>query len=970
MLPFPAIFHSVSLWSFIAILAAPILISLVDFIILARTRLIHPQPSSLQTPSVDDFTVLIPIFGHIRYLKNVDFLKNYASHVVLCTTDRESPQFYADLEAISIKYGFRVFRSGLVQSAQFSRPNPWRLFKNTLVPEAAPEINRDTVRDEIIRNSFSVVTSKYCIFIDGDTIVKEDLSQLVGLMNERNYDLASVRVIASRQDTLMEKLQAIEYELAMDARRVYPWLTSGAGMVAKTVVIKDIMSHHSLFFSGGDIEIGKLARLLGYHVGHLPVEFFTDVPSTFRAWFKQRIAWCAGGFRHAVVNLHSFSWRHPFFFIYNTVIVYLLAPLRWYEVFHSPQILPVIILLYWVMISLFHFRTWKPYYLLFPFYSLIQVLIIIPLGAFAYISMVRRSRNIGLIKLRFPHPLSSVSIRELQFSKILLLLGSSILAFFFFSEFITALLFFFSIPVSLYHFPAAILLTLLFSTILSQYIHPSHWAAFAILNSLLFAVVFLASLRTANSYFDISYDGNAYHQSAIIELASGWDPHYRYVTKKEVGTLDRWLNHYSKGLWYTESNIVKFLDAVEPAKATQFLLLAASICLSLYTLLHFPHLPKFLALPISLLISLNPVSLYQSLSFYVDGQLYSLLVCLLSLLALIFLRPKNYLYFLLAMCVSVLVNVKLTAIAYAGFFLAGGIVVFILHEKLAHLEKLAISSAAALFVGIFVIGFSPYVTNTIVKGNPLYPAAGPGAINIRIENVPQDYYYKSPIQILFLSAFSRAEFQRNMGQFSHLKSPFQLSSQELQAFSSTGPIEGGWGPYFGLALIASALALSLMFLLAKSYGYAAIAGLLSLIILVSCVANPISSVARYTPQFWLVPVLIGLIALMHRQIIIRVYGAIVCLVLAYNIYLVIPVYFNYNQKVTQEWGTKLSQLSTVSAPLEVNPSDFRLSFAYKFRKYHIPFRFVENSENCRRLFSNARVMSCPTGSVAGTSVGY
>jgi cellulose synthase/poly-beta-1,6-N-acetylglucosamine synthase-like glycosyltransferase len=391
-------FHNVAFLSFILILAGPLLLSLVDFIVLARTRRRPHIRLHEFTPESNDFTILIPIFGHLRYLKNIEFLKQYASHVVLCTTTKESSEFNAGIAELSEQYGFRVFRSEIPHSSHH-KPNPWRLFKTTLTHQQN-QMFTETTRDEIIRDSFRVVTTKYCIFLDGDTVVKERLEKLVGKVEERGYDISSVRVVASRRNTIMEKLQAIEYELAMDARRIYPWLTSGAGMVARTDVIKDIMTHHSLFFSGGDIEIGKLAMLLGYKVGHISCEFLTDVPETFKGWVKQRLAWSGGSFRHCVVNLHNYGWQHPFFYFYTTFVVFFLIPLRWWELFHRPEVIPLVIAIYWGLIGLFHWKHLEWYYLLFPFYSLFQVMILIPLGCVSYFQMLYRSQNIGFIKIR------------------------------------------------------------------------------------------------------------------------------------------------------------------------------------------------------------------------------------------------------------------------------------------------------------------------------------------------------------------------------------------------------------------------------------------------------------------------------------------------------------------------------------------------------------------------------------------
>ena len=41
------------------------------------------------TPSIDDFEVLVPIYGDVKYLENVDYLEAYGSKVLLCTTDQE-----------------------------------------------------------------------------------------------------------------------------------------------------------------------------------------------------------------------------------------------------------------------------------------------------------------------------------------------------------------------------------------------------------------------------------------------------------------------------------------------------------------------------------------------------------------------------------------------------------------------------------------------------------------------------------------------------------------------------------------------------------------------------------------------------------------------------------------------------------------------------------------------------------------
>ncbi len=374
-------------------------ISLIDFVTVTRSRFAKKHVPDHKTKLEGDFSILVPIFGNIAYLKNVEFLSQYGNKVILCTTTKEKEEFNQAIDRIARHNNFRIFRSEVPLASRMAKPNPWRLFTNTL--NSSVVINQEIVRDEIIKDSFEIVQTKYCIFIDGDTVAKDSFYKLIGLMKEKDFDIASVRVLVSKTETIMEKLQGLEYELAMDARKIYPWLTSGAGVVARTAAIKEIMKHHSLFFSGGDIEIGKLAGMLKYNVGHLHFEFYTDVPSTFKPWFKQRMAWFGGGFRHAIINFHSYTWRHLMFYFYTTILVYGATPLRWYEFIAHIQILPLVICIYWVLVFIFHWKNRAWFFFLFPFYALLQVMIILPLGVYTYFKMALHSDNVGLIKLRY-----------------------------------------------------------------------------------------------------------------------------------------------------------------------------------------------------------------------------------------------------------------------------------------------------------------------------------------------------------------------------------------------------------------------------------------------------------------------------------------------------------------------------------------------------------------------------------------
>jgi hypothetical protein len=358
-------------------------LTLVDFNTV-RTNFKKPTDLSRIKTKSGDFAILIPIFNDTKYLTNLNFLKQFREKIVLCTTNRETPQFIKELENLRKKYGFRITYSNIDSEVK----NPWAIFNRNLI-----------AHDAVLRQNIEHLRENYVIFIDGDTYINGDPALLSGAMKELDLDLASVRVLPSRRKTLIEHLQGVEYDIAMSARLLYPWLTSGAGMIAKKSVMKSIMKNHSLFFNGGDIEIGKLADIMGYKVGHLPMNFYTDIPSTFRAWIKQRKSWMCGAFRHSVINMHH-NIRHPFHFIYFTFIMYFLVPAKILDMSKHIELLPVIIGIYVLLTFLANWKLRSRWMFLFPFYALFQVGVMIWFGIWYYLKTVYRTRNFGLIRVK------------------------------------------------------------------------------------------------------------------------------------------------------------------------------------------------------------------------------------------------------------------------------------------------------------------------------------------------------------------------------------------------------------------------------------------------------------------------------------------------------------------------------------------------------------------------------------------
>ena len=88
------------------------------------------------------------------------------------------------------------------------------------------------------------------------------------------------------------------------------------------------------------------------------------------------------------------------------------------------------------------------------------------------------------------------------------------------------------------------------------------------------AVVGLA-LFFAAAFFDMSWDGLWYHQTAVYQMSHGWNP-LRDPQHDFVPHLQDWLRYYAKGPWYVALALFETTHQIECAKAAPWIALAAT----------------------------------------------------------------------------------------------------------------------------------------------------------------------------------------------------------------------------------------------------------------------------------------------------------------------------------------------------------------------------------------------------------
>jgi cellulose synthase/poly-beta-1,6-N-acetylglucosamine synthase-like glycosyltransferase len=375
-----------SIWvTFLTVIISPCFIA-AEIIVSMRNRLFHIY--SLSNENHADYKILVPIWGNIKYLENVKYLSKYGSRVILCTTGNESEEFYTNLEALAKKYNFLIFKDKPKFKIDKKRSN------------SEQRTTSGSMRDTIIRNVLHTVKTPFVVTLDADSTTVQDISFLVGELEHKKYDIASIRIVPNNTHaSVLTQLQTFEYDTAMNFRFLCPWLISGACHVAKTAILRNIMDRHSLFFQGNDVETGLLAITLGYNVGHIPFIVLTAVPDSLKSWYRQRLAWSGGEFRLFIVNF-KFIFKHPFFWFYGAIVVILMFPLRWLTLFITSIQFYIIIGLY-VGLTVYNHWIKKNWYLfLMPIYMLFTSLIMVPLGIIWYFYMAYKDKNFGIIKTK------------------------------------------------------------------------------------------------------------------------------------------------------------------------------------------------------------------------------------------------------------------------------------------------------------------------------------------------------------------------------------------------------------------------------------------------------------------------------------------------------------------------------------------------------------------------------------------
>jgi len=432
-----------------------------------------------------------------------------------------------------------------------------------------------------------------------------------------------------------------------------------------------------------------------------------------------------------------------------------------------------------------------------------------------------------------------------------------------------------------------------------------------------FSAVFLAAVIIISGFWfskttmDQSWDGNAYHQEAILQMVDGWS---EFPDKLPKSTRYRsQLDTYPKAAWVISASIYSATSSLEGSKLLHFVLFACAFLFVFGALLQASPVSSVGALLIAAAAALNPVVIYQSQSFYVDGQLSSLFTALLGLVLLMLAGIRRNQLLLLAALIVLMINTKQTGVVYAGILTMALLALVYTYQR-EWFKRTMIAAVIGGLLGVGVFGYSPYVTNTINHGNPVYPILGRGGADFEAGHRPPDFNEMNGVNRLLRSTYSEPTVPKDAP--SVLRVPFTMTQDNYTSRFQGADIRlGGWGVLFSGALTLSLLGLPLLFFVPgkpRNIGLALLGA-----VAVSVLVNPEAWWARFAPQWYLVALIPGALLLFGTRLPVRAFGLVIVLVLLINSSLVANTYYPFNKKVTAELNEYLTVIADTNLPITV-----------------------------------------------------
>lgn len=479
--------------------------------------------------------------------------------------------------------------------------------------------------------------------------------------------------------------------------------------------------------------------------------------------------------------------------------------------------------------------------------------------------------------------------------------------------------FFFNIEINIFN----ILISLLLSLIALIYLVKNKIDI--IISFIVAALILLVSYYLALAYFDLSYDGQGYHQETIYLLKNGWNP-----LREQTLAFRPWINHYQKANEIIQSNIYLLTNKIESGKMINilFIFIAFATFFVFISTLKIKNLYRWI---LSLIVVLNPVVYTQVFTNYIDANWYLTFVVLLSSLFTYFINRKSIGLAMFILSSVIYCSLKLTSIPV--FII---IAVFAFSYNLYFYKKKIIFPLLSIFLFSVICNIHPFITNVQNGYHILHPFSGSKKSDILNQNIPEILLDKNRIERLSVSLFSETSNGTKAIYYEGLKFPFKVNKANI--YLSYDTRLGGFGFLFsGIIAMTFLLLLYLLFLKEEKFYKK------TMIIVLSCILftiliNPACWWARLSAQIWLLPIIIIIFGLLYKNKVLKLLSQVSLFIFLINILLPGCLSFmelQNNNAVMNQFVNSIDK-NTIILDLS-NPRGFQ-QYYLKFKERNIHYK--------------------------------
>ncbi|OGC69570.1 hypothetical protein A2415_03275 [candidate division WWE3 bacterium RIFOXYC1_FULL_39_7] len=514
--------------------------------------------------------------------------------------------------------------------------------------------------------------------------------------------------------------------------------------------------------------------------------------------------------------------------------------------------------------------------------------------------------------------------------------------------------FFFGIPISNITLPATLIIYCAGIAIIFALLSISVEEKINKYISLLGFVVTIIGLGVVShllsNTYDTSWDGQGYHQTAVIALSQGWNPvREKSISLKQELPSQIFAEGYPSALWEIEATVYALTGRINSAKVANFAAGFISLVL-LYILFKKINFGTYIASIMSLLIVIQPVYIMQLLTFMQDSFGYQTLLIAMASLAILTISPKSY----WATAMFIMAELLLVTTKYSHLPLAlilgvifGLIALNRLLNKIYVLNKWTYYYLAALIFVSCIFAYIPYIRNGLLHGAIFYPTNIPELMgSVKYNNIPNNLDNKDKLTLFFYGIFSKAQSKesgdpRSEGNLAELKVPFTFTIDEVTDSADLHNNRvGAGGPLFSGIVVLTFL--FLLFVTFKAHDqherYAVYVAYFSLgLITFLALLTPTPNLLRYANQVQLIPFAIVIpIYAVFRKRYVKAFTAIFILLMSFNVGFYSFAVFQRQIEETRQMNAQFDRMRRSGDTFQVRAQQFYSSYVI-LNEQKIPF---------------------------------